>query len=156
MKRIDLKNNVHIKKSQSGIEFLVVFSILMVFFIIVADIALFFKEIYSTQAVADEALARLVSARQCGNAALVRPSLITAIENYHSGFRGLVRLNYTGNTTAGTYTSDDANRRFIFSVRCRNTNTPSSIVFTYRHYGLFMFLNGKYITSNVSTNTTFY
>jgi len=142
------------QKAQSALEFLVVFSILLLFFLIVADVGLFFNEIYSVQAAADEALARLTASNRCANTENVVPLLVKSVERYRPGWKNAI--NFTYNAANKTYTSTDKRNTYIFTLHCRTDNIPSSLILSHRYYGLFMFAKGKYVTSNVSTNTTFY
>ena len=65
MKMHKIKFNKQSSNASSSIEFMAVFSFLFVFFILILDVGLFFRQIYLTQTIADEVLSRLTIEKQC-------------------------------------------------------------------------------------------
>ena len=59
MKMHKIKFNKQSSNASSAIEFMAVFSFLFVFFILILDVGLFFRQIYLTQTIADEVLTRI-------------------------------------------------------------------------------------------------
>lgn len=139
-------------KGSSSIEFLAVFAFLFVFFILILDVALFFRQIYLVQTIADEVMARLNTEKQCSKD--LADTMITANKAVSFYFE---KQNFAASSknkkTVKITTSDD---KYTFLISCRNEITPDSLVFIYKYKGIVMYRGGKSISSNVSVNTTYY
>ncbi len=149
-----LKSVFKKNKSSASIEFLAVFSFLFMFFILILDVALYFRQLYMVQTIADEALARLAASSECYSDTNDTADIIQeTIENYFGTYDFSVVK--TKSNILSIYTSDN-DRDYKFLLTCRNSKTPDSLIFTYTYKGIFMYRSGKTITSNTSVNTTYY
>ena len=143
--------NKQSSNASSAIEFMAVFSFLFVFFILILDVGLFFRQIYLTQTIADEVLSRLTIEKQCS--ANLEKTAEIANETVAFYF---IEQNFTA-TKKNKMVELSANQnKYNFLISCRNEITPDSLIFVYKYKGVMMYRNGKEISSNVSVNTTYY
>lgn len=151
MKIHKIKFNKQSSNASSAIEFMAVFSFLFVFFILILDVGLFFRQIYLTQTIADEVLSRLTIEKQCS--ANLEKTAEIANETVAFYF---IEQNFTA-TKKNKMVELSANQnKYNFLISCRNEITPDSLIFVYKYKGVMMYRNGKEISSNVSVNTTYY
>lgn len=151
MKMHKIKFNKQNSNASSAIEFMAVFSFLFVFFILILDVGLFFRQIYLTQTIADEVLSRLTIEKQCS--ANLEKTAEIANETVAFYF---IEQNFTA-TKKNKMVELSANQnKYNFLISCRNEITPDSLIFVYKYKGVMMYRNGKEISSNVSVNTTYY
>lgn len=151
MKMHKIKFNKQGSNASSAIEFMAVFSFLFVFFILILDVGLFFRQIYLTQTIADEVLSRLTIEKQCS--ANLEKTAEIANETVAFYF---IEQNFTAIKKNKMVELSANQNKYNFLISCRNEITPDSLIFVYKYKGVMMYRNGKEISSNVSVNTTYY
>ena len=149
IKKLFVKNK---GQASGSIEFLAVFVCLFIFFILIIDVALFFRQIYLIQTIADETIANLSVSRQCGES---ESDTISIVRQTLKNYFGTRDFSYSAaNDKTIEMAADDGDFKFILT--CRNSTTPDALIFTYKYKGIFMYRSGKNITSNVSSNTSYF
>ncbi len=137
-------------KSQSIIEFPVVFIVLFIFFIGIADITLFFRQVYLVQTLSDEALARLETEHSCSADLSKTTDVLSKTTHIYYG----VSPDFSSTYDSGFY--NFSSEKFHFSLLCRTPNTPDMLSLRYKYKGIFFFAAGTDIASNFSSNTLYY
>ncbi len=146
------KSYNHYIKSSSAIEFLAVFSFLFVFFILILDVGLLFRQIYLVQTIADEVTTKLTIEKQCSSDLYKTAQIANNVISFYFTTR---EFSYESKNGKAVQLSTDDNK-YNFLISCRNEITPDSLIFTYYYKGIIVYRKGRYITSNISVNTTYY
>ncbi len=152
MSLLKLKTKLKNLKGTSSIEFLAVFVFLFFFFVLILDIALFFRQVYLVQTIADETIARLTVEKQCSKDL---PSTIIIANKATSFYYADLQFSASSQNHKIVKLKTDGDK-YSFLIQCRNEITPDSLIFTLKYKGVFLYRTGKVITSNISVNTTYY
>lgn len=136
------------KIAGSSIEYLIVIVMLFSIFIIIVDIALYFRECYIVQNFADTLLINLQDAHTCTNIDNVTELVNRKIYNSFSKGEALTGT-LEGNVL--TLRSND----FLVIINCKNDTIPSSLIAQYKYDGIFLYKN-HIINSSPSVNLSHY
>ena len=152
-------------KAQGVLEFTAVVVILFIFVVGVIDIALFFRQVYMTQTVSDQVLARLTNTAVCsgshtvysdeGSVEIDDSATILNIMNDSISYYFSVHVDFEKDSTpSDDYFSSYTAGNFKFTLSCKSDTVPNSIMLTRKYKGILFFTGGTSIKSNMSTNTT--
>ncbi len=149
--------------AQNSIEFIVIVVSLIMFALLATDIALYYRQTYLVQTIADETLQKLSSDGTCSSSDEVKNYLSSVVRSFYNLHSGNIPSFITRNVVAKypgyifiSENSKGGEGEYVFSVICKNSASPIMTNFSYKYKGLFIFKSTAYINSNPAVNNIYY